>query len=124
MIGIDPLAALAIHVGLSAAVVALVIGVSAVLREKRSPRIRDAVYESGVLPAASQGPLNAPYFLIAALFVIFDMEAGILFPWSVAVRQAGWTGLIEAAVFILLLLAALAYLWIDGALDWGPRPRS
>jgi NADH-quinone oxidoreductase subunit A len=121
---IDPSAALAIHVALSAGVVALVIGIAALLREKRAGALPDAAYESGVTPAsAPAGPLDVPYFLIAALFVIFDMEAAILFAWAVAARQAGWPGLVEAAVFIGVLLAALAYLWADGALDWGPKAR-
>lgn len=46
------------------------------------------------------------------------MEAAILFAWAVAARDAGWLGLIEAAVFIGVLLLALVYLWLDGALDW------
>ncbi|MBI5129480.1 MAG: NADH-quinone oxidoreductase subunit A [Rhodopseudomonas palustris] len=112
-------AALAIHVALSAGIVAAIIVVAAWLREKRSGARADVPYEGGVLPAApQQGPLNAPYFLIAALFVIFDMEAAILFAWAVAARDTGWLGLIEATVFIGVLLLALVYLWADGALDW------
>jgi NADH-quinone oxidoreductase subunit A len=120
---IDPTVALAIHVALSAGVVALVIGVAALLREKRAGAPPDTAYESGVRPAAPAGPLDVPYFLIAALFVIFDMEAAVLFAWAVVARQVGWAGLIEAAAFIGVLLAALAYLWADGALDWGPKAR-
>jgi NADH-quinone oxidoreductase subunit A len=121
---IDPGAALGIHVALSAAIVAAIIGVAAYLRERRAGARPDVPYESGILPASPrQGPLNAPYFLIAALFVIFDMEAAILFAWAVAARDTGWTGLIEAAVFIGVLLLALVYLWVDGALDWSPRRR-
>lgn len=116
---IDPGAALAIHVALSAGLVAAIMLVAAWLREKRSGARPDVPYEGGVLPAApQQGPVNAPYFLIAALFVIFDMEAAILFAWAVAARDTGWLGLIEAAVFIGVLLLALVYLWADGALDW------
>ncbi|KPF95266.1 NADH-quinone oxidoreductase subunit A [Rhodopseudomonas sp. AAP120] len=116
---INPDAALAIHVALSAGIVAAIMLVAAWLREKRSGARADVPYEGGVLPAApQQGPVNAPYFLIAALFVIFDMEAAILFAWAVAARDTGWLGLIEAAVFIGVLLLALVYLWADGALDW------
>ncbi|MCP9627356.1 NADH-quinone oxidoreductase subunit A [Rhodopseudomonas palustris] len=116
---INPGAALAIHVALSAGIVAAIMLVAAWLREKRSGARADVPYEGGVLPAApQQGPVNAPYFLIAALFVIFDMEAAILFAWAVAARDTGWLGLIEAAVFIGVLLLALVYLWADGALDW------
>ncbi|WP_022721757.1 NADH-quinone oxidoreductase subunit A [Rhodopseudomonas sp. B29] len=121
---LSPGAALAIHVALSAAIVVAIIFVAAWLREKRSGARADVPYEGGVLPAQpQQGPLNAPYFLIAALFVIFDMEAAILFAWAVAARDTGWTGLIEAAVFIGVLALALVYLWADGALDWHKERR-
>jgi NADH-quinone oxidoreductase subunit A len=122
---IAPGAALAIHVALSAGIVAAIIAVATIIREKRAGARPDVPYESGILPAAPpQGPQNAPYFLIAALFVIFDMEAAILIAWAVAARDAGWAGLIEAAIFIGVLLLALIYLWVDGALDWGgPRRR-
>lgn len=112
------------HVVLAVGVVAVAMGVAAVLRERRSDRIADVAYESGVVPALpQQRPLNAPYFLVAALFVIFDMEAAILIAWAVVAREAAWPALIGATVFIVVLLAALAYLWADGALDWGPGGR-
>ena len=121
-----PGVALAIHVGLSAAVVVAALVAGALLRERRSKPPPDLPYESGVTPPPMRGVVDVPYFLIAALFVIFDMEAAILFAWAVAARQASWAGLAEAAVFIGVLLAALGYLWMDGALDWAPkaRPRS
>lgn len=54
-------------------------------------------------------------------FVIFDMEAVFLFAWAVALRESGWAGFIEAAIFIAVLLAALLYLSALGALDWRTR---
>ncbi|VDZ60313.1 NAD(P)H-quinone oxidoreductase subunit 3 [Serratia odorifera] len=53
-------------------------------------------------------------------FVIFDVEALYLYAWSVAIRETGWIGFIEAAIFILVLLAGLVYLVRIGALDWTP----
>ena len=121
---VDAGAALAVHVALSAAIVALVIGVAALLRERRASSVSDPPYESGVAPGPPPaGPLDVPYFLVAALFVVFDMEAAILFAWAVAAREAGLAGLFEAALFIAVLLAALGYLWADGALDFGPKAR-
>ena len=52
-------------------------------------------------------------------FVIFDLEAIFIFAWAVAVRETGWVGYGVAATFILVLLAALGYLWRVGALEWG-----
>jgi NADH-quinone oxidoreductase subunit A len=52
------------------------------------------------------------------LFVIFDVEAVYLYAWAVAVPETGWLGFAEATIFVLILLAALVYLWRIGALDW------
>jgi NADH-quinone oxidoreductase subunit A len=56
--------------------------------------------------------------------MIFDVEAALLFAWAGAAREVGRPGLIAATVFVALLLAALAYLWADGALDTGPKRRA
>ncbi len=67
--------------------------------------------------------LSAKFYLVAMLFVIFDIEALFLYAWSVSVRESGWTGFAEALVFIAILLAGLVYLWRVGALDWAPVGR-
>jgi NADH-quinone oxidoreductase subunit A len=71
-----------------------------------------------------RGQLSAPYFLIAVFFMIFDVEVALLFAWAVAATEVGRDGLIAATVFIAVLLAALAYLWMDGALETGPQVRA
>jgi NADH-quinone oxidoreductase subunit A len=67
--------------------------------------------------------LSAKFYLVAMFFVIFDVEALFLYAWSISVRETGWPGLIEAVIFILILLASLAYLWKIGALEWAPEQR-
>jgi NADH-quinone oxidoreductase subunit A len=62
--------------------------------------------------------LSAKFYLVAMFFVIFDLEAVFLFAWAVSVRETGWAGYAEAAVFIAVLLATLVYLSRVGALDW------
>jgi NADH-quinone oxidoreductase subunit A len=59
-----------------------------------------------------------PFYLFAIFFVIFDLEVVFLFAWAVAVKETGWLGFTEALIFILILFAALIYLWRLGALDW------
>ena len=54
-------------------------------------------------------------------FVIFDLEAVFLYAWAVAVKETGWLGFIEVVIFVTILLAALAYLWLIGALDWSAQ---
>ena len=125
MTGLDPKLALALHAALSVAVVAAVLGVAWLLRSRGAGAgPAGDVYESGA-PATSAmtGPVPAAYFQIAAFFVIFDFEAAVLYTWAMSAREAGLPGLVAAAVFILVLLAALAWLWADGALDTGPEGR-
>ena len=54
-------------------------------------------------------------------FVVFDLEVVFVYAWAIAAREAGWPGYIEIAVFVVILIAALGYLWRVGALDWTPR---
>lgn len=100
-------------------ILAMLIG-PALLGGKRRARATNEPYESGVVPATPSGHFRIPipFYLMAIFFVIFDLEAVFLFAWAIALKPAGWTGFIEAVVFILVLLAALVYLWRLGALDW------
>ena len=95
------------------------------LGQRHRERSTDDPYESGMV---STGPgrmrPDVKFYLVAMLFVIFDLEAVFIFAWSVSLRELGWSGYIEMLVFIGVLLAALVYLWRLGALDWGPRKRS
>ncbi len=87
--------------------------------ERRRERATAVPYESGIRPTGT-ARIRIPiqYYLVAMFFVIFDVEAVFLYAWAVVVREAGWLGFAEAAVFIGILLAAWAYLWLIGALDW------
>jgi NADH-quinone oxidoreductase subunit A len=110
-------------------VVAVMLGLPALLGERhwtkpeRRHEIATAVpYESGIRPTGSaQIRLPIQYYLIAMFFVIFDLEAVFLYAWAVAVVDTAWLGFFEAAIFAGILLAALAYLWRIGALDWSVR---
>jgi NADH-quinone oxidoreductase subunit A len=58
------------------------------------------------------------YYLLAILFIIFDLEIAFLFPWAVVFQSIGLTALIEMALFLLLLVIGFAYVWKKGALEW------
>ncbi|PTU78270.1 NADH-quinone oxidoreductase subunit A [Pseudomonas indoloxydans] len=106
------------------ALIAFMLGVSSLLGSKAWGRSKNEPFESGMLPTGSARlRLSAKFYLVAMLFVIFDVEALYLFAWAVSVRESGWAGLIEATVFIAILLAGLVYLWRIGALDWAPQGR-
>ncbi|MEX0304028.1 MAG: NADH-quinone oxidoreductase subunit A [Leisingera sp.] len=77
-------------------------------------------YECGVdhVGEAAGGLFKVQYFVIAILFVVFDVETMFLFPWAVVLSDLGLFGFIEMFVFIALLLVGFAYAWIKGALEW------
>ena len=90
--------------------------------ERRSESATAIPYESGIRPTGSaQVRPPVQYYLIAMFFVIFDVEAAYLYAWAIAVPETGWLGFIEVTIFVAILLAALAYLWLTGALDWNAQ---
>ncbi|HET7057985.1 MAG TPA: NADH-quinone oxidoreductase subunit A [Nitrospiraceae bacterium] len=108
-------------------VVAGMIGLPYVLGERHGQnsarhgqRGTDEPYESGIIPTGT-ARLRLPiqYYLAAMFFVIFDLEAVFIYAWAIAVPETGWGGFGEMALFIAILLVALAYLWRVGALNWG-----
>ena len=106
------------------ALCAFMMGVSSLLGSKAVGRSKNDPFESGMLPTGSSRlRFSAKFYLVAMLFVIFDVEALFLFAWAVSIRESGWAGFIEATVFIAILLAGLVYLWRIGALDWAPEAR-
>src|SRR5689334_9264285 len=115
---------LAVYLVIVFALVVAMLGLSFVLGQRHNNRATGSPYESGILSQGSaRVRLSAKFYLVAMFFVIFDLEAVFIFAWAVAVRELGWTGYVEAALFIAVLLATLVYLGRVGALDWGPGSR-
>lgn len=96
------------------------------LGSRRHSPEKDLPYESGVIPSGSARlAWPVPFYLVAIFFIVFDVESAFIFLWAVAHDLLGIAGLIHITVFIVVLLAGLAWLWKKGALDWGPsRERS
>ncbi len=113
---------LALYAAIIVGLMLLVLGLSSLLGPRHRARRRDLPYESGMPPTA-QPALRFPvhFYLIALAFLVFDVEAAILFAWVAAARDVGWSGYIEALVFVVMLLAGLVYLWAKGAFEWGPE---
>jgi NADH-quinone oxidoreductase subunit A len=82
-------------------------------------KVKNSPYECGEKPMGSAWvQFNVGYYLFALLFLVFDVEAAFLYPWAVVLREVGVAGLMEAGVFILILLSALVYAWRKGVLEW------
>jgi NADH-quinone oxidoreductase subunit A len=93
--------------------------IPALLRPKNPNPIKSTAYESGMPPIGeAQARYTIRYYVIAMLFVVFDIEAVFFYPWAVAFNSLGWYGLVEIVLFIALLLVAYVYAWRKGALDW------
>jgi NADH-quinone oxidoreductase subunit A len=78
-----------------------------------------APYECGMTPiGGARVRFSVKFYLIAMLFILFDVEAIFLYPWAVVHRQLGWFGLIEMGIFVLILVVGYVYLWKRGAFEW------
>ena len=90
---------------------------------KRATGAKEGAYESGIVPRyepAARFPVR--FYLVAMIFIIFDIEVIFLYPWAVMYHQLSTFGLAEMAVFAVIVFIAFAYLVSNGALDWGPLP--
>ncbi len=102
------------------------VGVSMLVSSRLGPRnpnpAKQAPYESGIIPdpatdvRGTRFPIR--FYLVAMLFIIFDVEAVFLYPWAVSLRDLGWFGFWEMAIFILLLFESYYYVLKKGGLDW------
>lgn len=80
---------------------------------------KNAPYESGMVPyGPGKRRVSVRYYLIAVLFILFDIEVVFLVPWAVAIREIGVPGLVFMIIFVLILEVAHLYAWKKGALEW------
>jgi NADH-quinone oxidoreductase subunit A len=108
-------------IALSTALAGLVILISVLFGPRRRSKAtrKVAPYESGMQAiGAGQRRFPVRFYLIAVLFILFDIEVIFFFPWAVAYRQLGWFGFIEMLIFIGVLLVGYIWLWKKGALEW------
>ena len=108
-----------IAVGLSALFVFLPMGVSRLTRAHNPNAEKLSEYECG-FPAFedARSRFDVRFYLVAILFIIFDLEVAFLFPWAVSLDHSGWTGWIGMMIFLVILTVGFAYEWKKGALEW------
>ncbi len=93
--------------------------VSAALQSSRYNKVKLEPYECGIEPATdARDRYSVRYYLIAMLFVIFDIETVFMFPWAVIMDELLLFGLIEMLVFLFILVLGYVYAWRKGALEW------
>ena len=109
-----------IIMGVTAVMAAMTIMVGIILKPKNKYPEKLAPWECGIKPVgeAVGGKSSVQFYIIAVLFVIFDVETLFLFPWAVVLDKIGLIGFIEMLLFIIILLVGFIYAWAKGALDW------
>ncbi len=99
---------------------ALLLPILSLVLGPRRPSARKATpYESGMTPIGeAQRRLPVRFYLVAVMFILFDIETVFLFPWAVTFRKLGLFGLAEVLVFVTILLVGYVWIWRKGALEW------
>ncbi|MGH9682926.1 MAG: NADH-quinone oxidoreductase subunit A [Candidatus Acidiferrales bacterium] len=96
----------------------LVLASQIVGRHKRT-REKDQPYECGIRPTGdAREPFSVQFYMVALLFILFDIEAIFLYPWALVYHDLKMFGFIEMVLYIIILLAGYIFLWKKGALDW------
>jgi NADH-quinone oxidoreductase subunit A len=111
--------AIGVMIVIAIAIALIAIGLGELFGPKKKSTVKSEPYESGI---ATIGPgrrrMPVRFYLIAVLFILFDIEVIFFLPWAVVFRQLGLFGLAEMAVFIVILLVGYVYAWKKGALEW------
>jgi NADH-quinone oxidoreductase subunit A len=96
------------------------IGLGKLVGPKRPTAEKRAPYECGMPPvgdARERHPVK--FYLVAMIFLLFDIEIAFLYPWAMAIRELRWAGFLQLIFFFLILLAGYVYVWRKGVFDWG-----
>lgn len=116
---IDLVIEFALMLAIGAAMAVVFITISHFLAPTSHNPNKAQAYECGVVPVAdARAPMNVHYYLVAVLFVLFDLEAVFIYPWAVTLRSLGTAGLVEMFIFIIILLVGYVYAWKKGVFEW------
>jgi NADH-quinone oxidoreductase subunit A len=97
----------------------LLLTLANVLGPRRPSLIKAAPFECGSLPVGSaRDRFGVKFYVVALLFIVFDIEAIFMFPWASLFTELGWPGYVEMAIFVFTVLIGLVYIWKKGVLDW------
>jgi NADH-quinone oxidoreductase subunit A len=110
---------LVLLLGLAVFIPAVLVAIAYLAGPKRPTPKKNTPFESGIEPVGdAHRRFSVKFFLVALLFLVFDVEAVFIFPWAVLFRNLGWFGFIEMAIFLIILIIGLYYVWRKGALEW------
>jgi len=108
-----------VTLGVAALIVFIMVTINRLIGPHRHSTMKGEPFECGNEPSGSAwGRFSVHFYLVAILFLLFDVEVILLIPWGVEIRRLGVFGLVEALIFIAVLGVGLVYAWQRGALDW------
>src|SRR6266851_3571559 len=117
--GLHTYAPLLLHLLIAAALAGALTTVSVLVGWRRPSRAKQQPYECGLEPTGdARAPISVKFYLVAMVFILFDVEAIFLYPWAYIFRSLRWYGFGEMMLYIAILLVGYVYLWKKGALDW------
>src|SRR5246500_529450 len=120
--GLDAYVPLLIHLLVAAFLATALITISTVIGWRRPNKAKSQPYECGITPTGdAREPFSVKFYLVAIVFILFDVEAIFLYPWAFIFKSLRWFGFVEMLLYIGILLVGYFYLWKKGALDWN-RP--
>ncbi len=112
-------APLLIHLIVAMGLAGAILLLSYLVGYRRPSRAKLQPYECGVQPTGdAREPFSVKFYVVAMVFILFDVEAIFLYPWAYIYRDLQWFGFVEMLLYILILFVGYVYLWKKGALDW------
>jgi NADH-quinone oxidoreductase subunit A len=113
-----------VQILIALAVAGGMIGASSLIGRKVRDVIKDSPYESGMKPVGdARERFSVKFYLVAMVFILFDIEAIFLYPWAVVYRELKFFAFTEMLVFIVLVLCGFFYIWKKGVLDWSSEDK-
>jgi NADH-quinone oxidoreductase subunit A len=116
---LNPYVAVLVAFAVAAGIVGSMLGLGRLLSPQSPNPAKGEAFECGNPPSGSAwGRFSVKFYLTAILFIVFDVELVLLYPWAVLFRKLGWFGFVEMVVFVAVLGIALLYVWRKGGLEW------
>jgi len=116
---------LLIHTVVAATIAVAIVTLSYLIGQHKSNRAKMSPYECGVQPIGDvRGRFSVKFYLVAMLFILFDVEAVFMYPWAILLRELKMFGFWEMLVYIAIVLVGFFYIWKKGVLDWNKPTRN
>ena len=113
-----------IQAALAAIIAAALVALTYVVGRRVKNKVKDMAYECGIAPTGdARERFSVKFYMVAMLFIVFDIEAIFLYPWAVVYKQLRMFAFVEMLVFVLLIVAGYFYIWKKGVLDWAHSER-